>query len=255
MGTKIKLTEDQLDRMMKRLVSERSPVMTDTEYANYNAKYANTPTASWERKPSGTMPMQIKMSGTESFDTGKSDVIKDSNAVKKAVADLQKISQSGGGKVKVNGLASRTNWGSFDKSSEQAYNKNLELAKTRRDNMIKYLKSLNLKGITITPGKYEVSDSDRKENQNITLDISGTQMMTVDPKGDIGDNTRTVAPLYPKNPVKGTDIIPTPTPGTTMKRVCVKIPANLVEKYRLKVREFRKENGLGDIPFGIYDVK
>jgi hypothetical protein len=255
MKNNIILTEKQLDRVMKHLVSERSPVMTDTEYANYNAKYANTPTASWERKSSGTMPMQIKMSGTESFDTGKSDVKKDSNAVKKAVADLQKISQSGGGKVTVNGLASRTNWGSFDKSSEQAYNKNLELAKTRRDNMVKYLKSLNLKGVTIGAGKYGVSDSDRKENQNITLDISGSQMVNVDPKGDIGDNTRTVAPLYPKNPPKGTDVIPTPTPGTTMKRVCVKIPANLVDKYKVKIREFRKENGLGDIPFGVYDVK
>ena len=65
MGTKIKLTEDQLDRMMKRLVSERSPVMTDTEYANYNSQYANTPTASWERKPNykgKTKGLQIPIS-------------------------------------------------------------------------------------------------------------------------------------------------------------------------------------------------
>ena len=58
-----------------------------------------------------------------------------------------------------------------------------------------------------------------------------------------------------KYPKRKTDDGGGGTPETTMKRVCVKIPDNLVEKYRLKVREFRKENGLGDIPFGIYDVK
>lgn len=48
------------------------------------------------------------------------------------------------------------------------------------------------------------------------------------------------------------DIIP--IPSGKLKRICVKIPERLVNKYRLKVREFKSENGLGDIPFGIYDV-
>ena len=64
--------------------------------------------------------------------------------------------------------------------------------------MLTYLKSLNLKGVTFKTGRAEVSDSDRVENQNITLDITGSQMVNIDPKGDIGDNTRTVSNLYPK---------------------------------------------------------
>jgi hypothetical protein len=45
-----------------------------------------------------------------------------------------------------------------------------------------------------------------------------------------------------------------PIPSTKLKRVCVKIPENRVADFRLKVREFKAEFGLGDVPFGVYDV-
>lgn len=260
MGTNIKLTEGQLDRMMKRLVSERS-TMTDTDYANWNSQYANTPTASWERKPhyKGKTKSTISVSGTESFDSGKSDVKKDSKSLKKAVEELKYLSQGDGGVVTVNGLSSKTSWGGAPANSKEAINKNLELAKTRRDNMVKYLKSLNLPKIQIVTGTANVADSDKPENQKINLDISHEIETEYDiaPKGDIGDNTRTVAPLYPKAnfpPKQTIDLNPNPK-VTTMKRVCVRIPANLVEKYRLKVREFRTENKLNEVPFAVYDVK
>ena len=246
MSTKIKLTEDQLDRMMKRLVSERSPVMTDTEYANYNSQYANTPTASWERKPNykGKTKSTISVSGTESFDSGKSDVKKDSKSVKNAVEELKYLSQGSGGVVTVNGLSSKTSWGGSPANSKEAINKNLELAKTRRDNMVKYLKSLNLKGIQIVTGTANVADSDKPENQKITLDISHEIEREYDiaPKGDIGDNTRTVAPLYPKAnfPPKQTVV-----PGTlTESRVCSKIPSKYVSELKKVIYNWGKTKGL-----------
>ena len=241
----IKLTEDDLSRIVKRVVSEQpKPANTpwnDTDYANYNAKYGNNPTASWERKPSSKMPMKIKMSGTESFDTGKSDVKKDSPSVKKAVNDLKQISNSGGGDVTVNGSSSRTVWGQYAANSKEAYDRNLSLAKTRRDNMLTYLKSLNLKGVTFKTGRAEVSDSDRVENQNITLDITGSQMVNIDPKGDIGDNTRTVSSLYPKKTDSGGG---GGGGSQSQSRVATRIPTKHVNELKRVIYNWGKKKGL-----------
>jgi hypothetical protein len=43
-------------------------------------------------------------------------------------------------------------------------------------------------------------------------------------------------------------------PNPKLKRVCVKIPENRVEDFRKVVRNFKSEFGLGDVPFGVYDV-
>lgn len=237
----IKLTETDLSHIVKRVISEQpNTPWNDTDYANYNSKYGNNPTASWERKPSSKMPMKIKMSGTESFDTGKSDVKKDSPSVKKAVNDLKQISNSGGGAVTVNGSSSRTVWGQYAANSKEAYDRNLNLAKTRRDNMLTYLKSLNLKGVTFKTGRAEVSDSDRVENQNITLDITGSQMVNVDPKGDIGDNTRTVSNLYPKK----TKIGGGGGSGEPQSRVATRIPTKYVNELKRVIYNWGKKKGL-----------
>lgn len=243
MGTKIKLTEDQLDRMMKRLVSEDTPGVGQFERGQYQGYKTN----------------DFKATGSDLFKNGQDQINTNNAEITNLISRIQQAATKagpGGVTVTVNGGASNTSWGGNPAGSPEAMKKNKELAQKRLNNLITFLKSKNLGAfVTYVPGTATVGKKDSKDlekDQFISASIVG--------KGTEGkinvdrDNTSIQYNIYDKKNVTGGGG-GTPTPGTTMKRVCVKIPDNLVEKYRLKVREFRKENGLGDIPFGIYDVK
>ena len=245
MGTKIKLTEGQIDRMMKRLVSEQKKQygVTDNKAAG-----AYQQSSTQDYKATGS---DLFKSGQDQIDTNHSKIIDLVLKLKDAAL------KSGGMNVTatVNGGASNTKWGNDPAGSTKAVTKNKELATKRRDNLIKYLKS-QVPNVNFVPGYAVVGkvDSNNLENdQFVSINIDGKGVLSV--SNVDRDNTSTQYNIYDKKNVTGGGGKPKPTPGVKMKRVAIKIPANLVDKYRLKVREFSKEQNLGDIPFGIYDVK
>jgi len=251
MGFKIYLTEKQLDVVLKDLMlveqysllkGQKSPFLTDREKADKNAKYTNT--ASWQRDKGGKMNIQLSANGSNNFKSGESEIDKNAVQIKKIVADLQKIALQGKATATVNGSASNTAWGGSPAGSPNAKKKNIELAAKRRDNLITYLKTLNLSNITFNQGAANLSDSDKDVNQNVTIDVKGSQTIDIEAKGDIGDVTRTSSKLYTKNfdPKK---IIPGPNPFAISKNVCIEIPENWIPEYKKIVSKwaFTKNGG------------
>jgi len=239
MGFKIYLTEKQLDVVLKDLMlveqypllkGQKSPFLTDREKADKNAKYTNT--ASWQRDKGGTMNIQLSANGSNNFKSGESEIDKNAVQIKKIVEDLQKIALQGKATATVNGSASNTAWGGSPAGSPNAKKKNIELAAKRRDNLITYLKTLNLSNITFTQGAANLSDSDKDVNQNVTIDVKGSQIIDIEAKGDIGDVTRTspIVPFY--NPIIKKKIIPGPDPFAISKNVCIEIPENWIPEYK-----------------------
>lgn len=245
MGTNIKLTEDQLDRMMKRLVSEDTPGVGQFQKGQYQSYKTQN----------------YKATGSNLFKNGQFEIDPNNPEI---INLLTKVNQAGvksgqgGTTVTVNGGASNTVWGGKAAGSPEAVKKNKELAQKRIDSLIKFLKSKVTSGafINYVPGTAtigKVNSTDPEKDQFVSISVVGKG---ADGKINVDrDNTSIQYNIYDKKNVTGGGG-GTPIPKTTkVKRVCVKIPANLVDKYRLKVRDFSKENGLGDIPFGIYDVK
>jgi hypothetical protein len=172
---------------------------------------------------------------------GEAEINKDAAQIKKIVSDLRNFNNKGGGTATVNGSASNTAWGSFPANSSQAREKNTQLAEKRRDNLIKYLKTLGLNKITFVKGRASVSDSNKAENQNVTIDILGQGTMFVDPKGDIGDNTRTSPKLYDRKfPESGGGGILT----EPQSRVCTKIPSKYTNELKSVIYNWGKTKGL-----------
>ena len=141
---------------------------------------------------------------------------------------------------------------------------NKALAARRRDNFIDYLKNIdaiaaNPSFISIIAGGTKVgvatvqNSPEAQKEQYVSAAIS-TQT-TVPVTGVEGDNTNVADPNYTGKGPKPFDPTVTPIKGGKTKRVCIKIPESLVDEFRLKVREFKQEQGLKDIPFGVYDIK
>lgn len=237
MRNKIVLTEKQLDRIVKNLMEQ--PIIPLSRQTDINAQNVNT--ASWERKKGREIATTLSAKGKENFKLGEAEINKDATQIKKIVSDLRDFNNKGGGTATVNGSASNTSWGNFPASSSQAKEKNTQLAEKRRDNLIKYLKSLGLNKITFVKGKASVSDSDKAEHQNVTIDISGQGSMYVDPKGDIGDNTRTSPKLYDKKFPEKKNVIPI---KTSESRVCTKLPTELVNELKSVIYNWGKTKGL-----------
>lgn len=91
--------------------------------------------------------------------------------------------------------------------------------------------------------------------QFVKVDFDYNEMQVA--KQSIESDNTTVAPYIPGVPdLKRDDdddyLVPRPV---KLKRVCIKIPENLVGQYKQKVTEFKKEHGLKSIPYGVYDVK
>jgi len=237
MRNNIVLTEKQLDRIVKNLMEQ--PIIPLSQQTDINAQNVNT--ASWERKKGREIATKLSANGKENFKLGEDEINKDAAQIKKIVSDLKNFNNKGGGTATVNGSASNTAWGGFPANSSQAREKNTQLAEKRRDNLIKYLKTLGLNKITFVKGRASVSDSNKAENQNVTIDILGQGTMFVDPKGDIGDNTRTSPKLYDKKfPESGGGGILT----EPQSRVCTKIPSKYTNELKSVIYNWGKTKGL-----------
>lgn len=241
MSRSIKLTENQLNSIVRRIISEE-PIIPLSKQTDINSKNVNT--SSWERIKGRQIPITLTSKGSNTFKLGKDQIDTTNQKIKDIVSQLKKFNNSGGGTATVNGKSSLTNWGSYPANSSQAISKNTELAKKRRDNMISYLKSLNLTNINFKSGEASIGDSDREENQNISIDISGSGTMYVDPKGDIGDNTRTSPKIYDKKIPKGDDIFPIPNPIEKQSRLCTKVPTKHVGELKKMIYKWGKDKGL-----------
>lgn len=208
-----------------------------TDKTNRNLKYQNT--ASWERdKGSVQIPIAINVEGSNNFKLGEDQIDPNAQGVKNAVFQIQQISQSGGGTVLVNGSSSNTVWGNFEAGSTEATKKNTELAAKRRDNMITYLQGLKIPNMTFQKGNASVGDSDNQEkDQNVNMIISGSKLIDVDAKGDIGDNTRTSPKIYDKNAKKTRDVVPK---DIKQIRVATKVPAQYVDEVKKLISNWAK---------------
>ena len=206
-----------------------------------------------QKYPNGfDIPYNVTSYGNSTFSNGVDIINKNDPKIKEillTISDLLKVTK-GDVKVIVNGSASAV-------GSSSGYN-NKSLATRRRDNLIKLIKD-NSQSIRliVTPGATVVGKSTVKDSaastkeQYVSASISGQKIMTVPIKAEKGDNTN----IYRRDP--GPKIVDKKLikKKRKIKRVCVQIPEQYLNKFKEKVREFKRENSLGEIPYGVYDVK
>lgn len=212
-----------------------------------------------KKYPNGfDIPYTVTSYGNSTFSNGVDIINKNDPKIKEillTISDLLKVTK-GSVNIIVNGGASAVN-------SSSGYN-NKSLATRRRDNLIKLIKdnSQSLR-LNVTPGATVIGKSTVKDSaaatkeQFVSASISGVGTMNVPIKAEKGDNTNTYIP-EPGPKIVNKKVIkpkPRPNPKRKMKRVCVRIPEQYLNKFKEKVREFKRENSLGDIPYGVYDVK
>ena len=233
MGTKIKLTEDQLDRMMKRLVSEDTPGVDKFQKGQYQ-RYDT---------------QNYKATGSNLFKNGQFEIDPNNPEIIKL---LNKVNESGtksglgGTTVTVNGGASNTSWGGNAAGSPEAVKKNKELAQKRIDSLIKFLKSKVTSGAftnyvsgTATIGK--LNSKDTEKDQFVSVSIVGGGY---DGKINVDrDNTSIQYNIYDKKQNK--------TGGgggggsvETESRVATKIPTKYVNELKKVIYNWGKTKGL-----------
>ena len=205
-----------------------------------------------QKYPNGfDLPYTVTSYGNSTFSNGVDIINKNDPKIKEillTISDLLKVTK-GDVKVIVNGSASAV-------GSSSGYN-NKSLATRRRDNLIKLIKD-NSQSIRliVTPGATVVGKSTVKDSaastkeQYVSASISGDKTMNIPIKAEKGDNTNTYIPKIEK--IVDKKLI---KKKRKIKRVCVQIPEQYLDKFKQKVREFKRENSLGEIPYGVYDVK
>ena len=100
-------------------------------------------------------------------------------------------------------------------------------------------------------GKSTVKDSpSAQKEQFVSAKIGGERNEPL-PYIDKGDNTNASGSSQGMPKV---DMDFTPKKGKT-KRVCVQIPEEKVELFKLALREFKKENSLYTMPYSVSDLK
>jgi hypothetical protein len=182
--------------------------------------------------------------------TGSDDIDKTNPEYYKLVTQLETILKNnqitGPINVNVTGGASAV-------GSSKGFDNNA-LAKRRAEKLVTQIKSdvpgLDKKfnfNITAKVGKATKANSPEAMDEQfvkVTFDYSDIQKIRTNIEID---NTAVALnrPLDLGNNIVG---------GGKTKRVCVKIPENLVGQYKIMLREFKTKNGLKDLPFGVYDV-
>ena len=205
-----------------------------------------------KRYPNGfDLPFTVTSYGNSTFSNGVDIINKNDPKIKEillTISDLLKVTK-GNVKVIVNGGASAV-------GSSSGYN-NKSLATRRRDNLIKLIKdNLQSLRLIVTPGATVVGKSTVKDSaastkeQYVSASISGDKTMNIPIKAEKGDNTNVYFPKIEK--IVDKKLI---KKKRKIKRVCVQIPEQYLDKFKQKVREFKRENSLGEIPYGVYDVK
>ena len=229
---KNRLTEEQLDRIVKRLVSEEEKLrgVTDNKAAG---AYQQSSTQDYKATGSNLFKM-----GQDQIDTNNVKIIDLVLKLKDAAL------KSGGMNVTatVNGGASNTVWGNNPAGSPEAVKKNKELATKRRDNLIKYLKS-QVPSVNFVPGSAVVGKVGAKNLENdqfVSVNIDGKGTLSI---GNVDrDNTSTQYNIYNKKNVTGDD-------GDTytrqkQSRVATRIPTKHVNELKRVIYNWGKTKGL-----------
>jgi hypothetical protein len=205
-----------------------------------------------QKYPNGfDLPYTVTSYGNSTFSNGVDIINKNDPKIKEilfTISDLLKVTK-GNVKVIVNGGASAV-------GSSSGYN-NKSLAARRRDNLVKLIRGNWVSNrLIVTPGATVVGKSTVKDSaastkeQYVSASISGDKTMNIPIKAEKGDNTNTYIPKIEK--IVDKKLI---KKKQKIKRVCVQIPEQYLDKFKQKVREFQRENGLFNIPYGVYDVK
>ena len=247
-----KINESELHRIIKNIIYEN-----ETNEQIYGKASSSIDKLKLKNPDGVKISKKVTSSGSETFKNGQYEINANSNGIKQLVSTItstiQKCKKSSPITVVVNGSASAVGSPTFD---------NKALATKRMWSFFNYVKGLSLPNVTVKGGVANVGTStvrnsaasEKEQYVTATINCDGEQIVPI--VGVEGDNSNVYNPNYDKvNPL---DPKPKPTPGPgpiKLKRVCVKIPESLVKKYTTKVNEFKKENNLGEIPFGIYDVK
>ena len=205
------------------------------------------------------IPKEIKATGSGNFKIGMDSL---DQASKKFTEIVQLINDlllntTGTIKVVVDAGASAVGPKGFN---------NQGLAERRRDKTIEDLSNYPftdkkriqfIKG-KATVGKATIKNSPEAEGeQYVIVAVSGTGSIKVPIDGVQGDNTNVYRPelfktdLIKKNVIDDDDDLS----NIKIKRVCIQIPEQYVEDFRKAVRTFKNEQGLTNIPFGVYDIE
>lgn len=198
------------------------------------------------------IPIDIKSEGKNSFANGI-DTINETNPkiveIVQVISDFLNGTEKGDINVVIDGGAS-------DVGTASGYD-NTKLAERRRDNLINYLKR-KFTGETrlkITKGIAKVGEANKKDSveaqkeQFVRAKITGTKSMNVEVKGVIGDNTNIYRPDIYKTNIKKKNIFE----NEKFKRVCVKVPENLLDKFKIKLNQFKTENNLDRVDYSVKD--
>ena len=137
--------------------------------------------------------------------------------------------------------------------SSSGYN-NKALAKRRADKLVNQLRKdlpgvdkkfkFVTNGVVGTSTKLNSPEAYKEQFVNVSFSEPSTGFIKTSTETD---NTAVNIPkFYDKTTNKIVN-------GGKLKRVCVQIPEDLVDEYRLMVREFKNDNKLTSIPMGVYD--
>lgn len=229
----VKITESQLNNIVRKIISEETPGVDKFQKGQYQKYDTQT------YKATGS---NLFKNGQFEIDPNNPEIIKLLNLVNEAGA---KSKLGGNFTVTVNGGASNTSWGGNDAGSPEAVKKNKELAQKRIDSLIKFLKSKVTSGAftnyfsgTATIGK--LNPKDPEKDQFVSVSIVGGGY---DGKINVDrDNTSIQYNLYDKKQNKiggggGGSV-------ETESRVCTKVPTKHVSDLKKVIYNWGKTKGL-----------
>jgi hypothetical protein len=210
--------------------------------------------------------VSVKVKNTYNFDknkmkTGSDDVDITSKEYSDLIIQLRMIMKNN----KIKGPINVTVTGGASSVGSSSGYDNKALANRRANKLIDQLKK-DIPNITskfkfivkgVVGGATKLNSPEAMSQQFVKVDFDYNEMSNVKQSIEL-DNT-TVKPYIPgmppvKDKFDDDDIIPIPKTDK-IKRVCVRIPESLLDEFRQKIREFKSENKLDTIPFGVYDVK
>lgn len=211
-----------------------------------------------ENYPRGIeIPKEVKATGSGNFKIGIDSLDKSSKKFTEIVQLINDLllNTKGTVKVVVDGGASGVGPRGFN---------NQGLAERRRDKTIEDLSNYSftnkgriqfIKG-KATVGKATVKNSPEAEaEQYVIVSVSGTGSINAPIVGVQGDNTNVYRPELFRNDLIKKNVIDDDLFNIKLKRVCVQIPEQYVEDFKKSVWKFKNEQGLTNLPLGVYDIQ
>lgn len=188
--------------------------------------------------------------GKDKMKTGSDVIDTTTNEYKDMVSKFKKyLSNPDKGVINVEVLG-----GASDAKVSSSYD-NQALAKRRADNLITQIKkdvpgverkfkftSLGMVDKTAT----KVNSPEAYKAQFVKVSFSEPSTGFIKTPTETDNTAVNIPKSYDKTTNKNVN-------GGKLKRVCVQIPEDLVDEYRLMVREFKNDNKLTSIPMGVYD--